>query len=380
MLDTVSGQCPYCGFAIGPREPRVVCGACGAAHHEGCWRNNGRCTTPNCTGEPVGASSNGDGAESPVPLGTPGLKPPPPTRIPARPDYEGTGGSTGTSSSFDLRPLDFRDILDETVELYKSNAWLFISIAATVYLPVYILSALFRFSAPNSYNPVGVLTGLAAPVVSAALAWAASERLLGRSTSSRASYAPVLRRFAAFILTQMLVWLALVALGLGLFFAAGIAVAFGMLGALLAVPIVMAGVVMMAVAGVWLSVTPQVQVLEGLHYTAAMGRSRALVQGYVAKTFGVLLVIGILTAIVTGLLLGIPTAIVASTSIARGLEMSRGTAVLLTVLEAAISIGMAPLQMIALTWVYYDLRARKEGFDLEMLAQALEAEATSARP
>jgi hypothetical protein len=276
--------------------------------------------------------------------------------------------------------LDFRDILDETVELYKSNAWLFISIAATVYLPVYILSALFRFSAPNSYNPVGVLTGLAAPVVSAALAWAASERLLGRSTSSRASYAPVLRRFAAFILTQMLVWLALVALGLGLFFAAGIAVAFGMLGALLAVPIVMAGVVMMAVAGVWLSVTPQVQVLEGLHYTAAMGRSRALVQGYVAKTFGVLLVIGILTAIVTGLLLGIPTAIVASTSIARGLEMSRGTAVLLTVLEAAISIGMAPLQMIALTWVYYDLRARKEGFDLEMLAQALEAEATSARP
>ena len=41
-----------------------------------------------------------------------------------------------------LRPLGIADILDETVELYKTNFLLLIGIAAVVYVPASFLGAL----------------------------------------------------------------------------------------------------------------------------------------------------------------------------------------------------------------------------------------------
>jgi hypothetical protein len=43
-----------------------------------------------------------------------------------------------------------------------------------------------------------------------------------------------------------------------------------------------------------------------------------------------------------------------------------------------VAIVVAPLQTIAITLLYYDFRIRKEGFDLEMLSQAIGKHAVKA--
>jgi hypothetical protein len=49
-----------------------------------------------------------------------------------------------------------------------------------------------------------------------------------------------------------------------------------------------------------------------------------------------------------------------------------GSAMLDTALNAALTIALAPIGAIAMTLVYYDLRIRKEGFDMDMLRKQLE--------
>lgn len=46
----VGKLCPYCRFPIQAGERVVVCPECGMPHHQGCWYDNGRCTTYGCTG------------------------------------------------------------------------------------------------------------------------------------------------------------------------------------------------------------------------------------------------------------------------------------------------------------------------------------------
>ena len=42
-----------------------------------------------------------------------------------------------------------------------------------------------------------------------------------------------------------------------------------------------------------------------------------------------------------------------------------------SIIRQVIAIVISPLQTIAITLLYYDFRIRKEGFDLEMLSQAI---------
>lgn len=272
-----------------------------------------------------------------------------------------------------LRPMDLRDILDETIELYRSNFALFLGISALMYVPIYLLGALVAGSRGSAaWTPMAVL--LASPLVSAALAWATSERFLGRPISPRTAYQPVLQRFTAFIATQVLVWLAIAApmtaavllFTLSLLGGAGAAAAVALL-------VILPAAFLSAVVGVWLSLTPQIQVIEDTRYFAAMRRSRELVTGHGLKVFFVLLIIGLFAFLISGLMVSVPNIIAEGVKVARGLErMPSAVASLLVVLEGAVGTIVAPLQLIALTLVYYDLRIRKEGFDLETLARALE--------
>ncbi|MHB0938438.1 MAG: MFS transporter [Armatimonadota bacterium] len=50
---TVGKTCPYCQTPLKPGVEIVTCNACGMPHHTDCWRENGRCTTYGCDGEPV---------------------------------------------------------------------------------------------------------------------------------------------------------------------------------------------------------------------------------------------------------------------------------------------------------------------------------------
>jgi ABC-type Fe3+ transport system permease subunit len=97
-----------------------------------------------------------------------------------------------------------------------------------------------------------------------------------------------------------------------------------------------------------------------------MSRSKALASGNLGKIFGTLLVVGIIGVIVGAVFRaigGLLGAMVFSSPMPSLLVNS-----VFQVLGQTIA---APLSAVALVLLYFDLRIRKEGFDLEMMAQNL---------
>jgi multisubunit Na+/H+ antiporter MnhC subunit len=115
-----------------------------------------------------------------------------------------------------------------------------------------------------------------------------------------------------------------------------------------------------------LVVTTPTMVLEGTRkVTAAMGRSVALTRGHRLRIF--------LSLFIVVLLLLIPTSALSGLAIAVGKGEKGSPAVVGILLVASIlQILIYPFIYVLLTVLYYDLRVRKEGFDLEMLATSLQ--------
>ena len=107
--------------------------------------------------------------------------------------------------------------------------------------------------------------------------------------------------------------------------------------------------------------TPVLVLEQPISATGAMSRSWELSRGFRGKA--------LLTLFVTSLLLLIPTML---TGILAGIAALLGASSLLvfSVLGGVLQIFVYPFMYVAFTVLYYDLRVRKEGFDLELLAAA----------
>jgi hypothetical protein len=122
---------------------------------------------------------------------------------------------------------------------------------------------------------------------------------------------------------------------------------------------------LIAVCG--LAVTVPALVVESLGPTAAMGRSWALTQGHRLRMLGLFVVIFILLVVPYLAVMGVFGVVAATVG---------GSAVILlvgVVIAAIVQLLLSPLYQAALVIAYYDLRVRKEGFDLEVLASSLQA-------
>ena len=132
------------------------------------------------------------------------------------------------------------------------------------------------------------------------------------------------------------------------------------------------GTLLFIAPGVWLyvawAVAMPVLLVEGLRGRKALGRSFELVKGRWWRTFGTLIVGFILAAIVSTLVQGV---------FLIGIVVGGDNDAVVLVLSAIAGIvGLAvstPFQAALLTVVYFDLRVRKEGFDLELLAEGIGA-------
>ncbi|KPK76053.1 MAG: hypothetical protein AMJ79_08485 [Phycisphaerae bacterium SM23_30] len=177
---------------------------------------------------------------------------------------------------------------------------------------------------------------------SGALIKSVSETYLGREVNVGEAYRFVLPKLLTIIGASIIV---------------NIVVGFGFL--LLVVP----GVIFM----LWFALTNQAIVIEDLKAFKGMGRSKELASGNLGKIFSVSFIVGLISIIIVYLLGFGGTMLVALLDNPFSL-----TAQIIDQFFTLIGQVLAmPISAGALILLYYDLRIRKEGFDLEMLAQTL---------
>lgn len=126
----------------------------------------------------------------------------------------------------------------------------------------------------------------------------------------------------------------------------------------------------------WYAFFAQVIVVEGLSASASMDRSKQLGQGYRWRIFGIILLIGLLTNVIPSLLnLGLEAILPASETVPTEGGGSRvvphlGNQAIHTLVTQLVTILFAAYQAVCMTLLYFDLRIRKEGYDLELAAES----------
>lgn len=275
----------------------------------------------------------------------------------------------------ELRPLSTGEILDASFKLYTANWRDLFKISALVLIPLGILSAAFL----GRLDMAGIMDLALDPDPDPTEALALMGRFLGRTLIiAGVSFLGTLlvqgasiRVFAARYEGRETSWRASLSEGAGrLLSLLGTAVLSG-LG-------VAVGVVFCIAPGVWLWTSWYVAVpalmIEKLGPTAALGRSYRLVKqrfwptiGVAALAFLIVYVIQQVVGAALGAALGIQAVLNDDpTGIFDGAFLAASSA-----LSTLVSIFVVPFTAAVATVLYFDLRVRLEGYDLEMLFRDL---------
>jgi hypothetical protein len=251
-----------------------------------------------------------------------------------------------------LRPLSAGEILDVSFQLYRRH---FAPLATVAFVcsGVPVLLSLFIQAAGGMLANLTlsllyyVIFTVLSAIATAATVFIVSESYLGRPLAAGAALSRATPLLWRLIVCSILLAL-LVGIGLLFFLVPGVILASGLVLAF-----------------------PALVLEPDATPTGALARSWALTRGSRLRMFGLLLTLLVLIYI----------PIVAVTSIAAlalpGEQFAgpgiSGTAGLLAVaLAGVVQLLIYPLFYCVLTVAYYDLRVRKEGFDLEVLASTLQ--------
>jgi hypothetical protein len=282
-----------------------------------------------------------------------------------------------------LRPMSVGDLLDETFALYRRNFALFAGVVAVLAVPETLLTSFLSAATPRNFitrtgnavnvdwNVLGKLLVLAAlsavislvfsQLITGALAIAISDRYLGRAIAVGEAYASIgLRTFASLILA-VLVEILVPSLVVGLLVL--LALVSHSLGPLFALPLLGLVLLFLLVRFAFLS---QVIVLERTGVLRGFTRSWRLVSGSWWRVFG----IGLLVIILVGIVQGVLSSLLGALFLGHGSDPQ--FIFLRQALGGILGIFVQPITLAALTLLYYDLRIRKEGFDLELAAQSMD--------
>ena len=254
-----------------------------------------------------------------------------------------------------FRPRSVSELVDAAFQLLRRDYWQYVMLMAISYVPwLVLLMMLGQLSGrpTATANPVLTLVGLFAAMVwfsliDAVMVVAVSDRYLGREVDVQAAFRSTFARLGAVLYAAITKSLAV---GIGLL--------------LLIVP----GIIMFA----RYFAVPATVVLEGRSGRDGVQRSATLsdgLKGHILKTL--LLVWGIyfVLSLAAGMIGG--AAAVATRS-------DTMLVVFTQVVNAIFRIFVYPLIAIVQTLLYYDARIRKEGYDLELMAQDLGAPAAQA--
>ena len=260
-----------------------------------------------------------------------------------------------------LAPMTVGQILDRSFRLYRQNFVRFIAIVAVIQVPMFLIGLIIHRimssnlqaaqSGPAEVNYaaifvpllVAAILGILATTLSnAALLKSISGAYLGQRVSVGEAYREVLPRLLPLIGAALLVAM-----------------------------IVGAGFILLVIPGIILALmyalTTQSMVCEKLGALKGMNRSRQLTSGSKGKVFIVWLVLLILTVLVGALFTRVGGFIMPAATP----DNNMIRLVISSVSESLGQIAVMPLSAGVFVLLYYDMRIRKEGFDLEMLAQSV---------
>ena len=316
-----------------------------------------------------------------------------------------------------LRPMSISDMLDAAFRLYRRHFLTFIGIVALLQVPMAILQfaaqlpymqAMQRFTArppvlapgasPLDLFPFAQLLPYYALIfglsifqyllvynlMTGALANAISRSYLGQPISILSAYNIGFKRFFALIAASLIpfaVSLAFVALiagcAFGAFYTLGVRTnEQPNIGLAIAAGIGLFGVIILGgLAGLFfyvrLILTTQAIVLEGQGPLAGLARSWRLVGQAFWRSLGIFVLVYAFIYIVS-LVVQLP--LVAAGALFGMLFNTDGLyQSIVSLITYGVLILVLPLQFIIFTLLYYDLRIRKEGYDLELTVQAQQA-------
>lgn len=249
-----------------------------------------------------------------------------------------------------LRPLSMGEILDVSFGMYRAlfTPLLLVTIATQaipMVLSVYVQTGGGVLEHLGLVFASGVLSMILKAIAQAASTFIISENYMGRRITAAEAFQRSVPYIGRLILLAILTSF-VVGLGLVLFLIPGL--------------ILLSG----------LALASPALVIEGIpNSTDAMGRAWALSRGHRGKIFGVILVTGILILLPSVALGGF--AAVSSLNPETAERALSPAGLLWQMVAAALQVLIYPLLYCVLTVAYYDLRVRKEAFDLEVLAAGL---------
>lgn len=291
------------------------------------------------------------------------------------------------------------ELLDSAFTLYRRNFRLLVAITAVVQVPLALFSylayqltgyssAALRISQLNTGSPLTsqqiadlrsplitlfavsmavllVQLLLVQPLATAAMTRAVGDVYVDAPTSLASVYAAVGRRLGAVVGVAAL----LLAAGIGMVVAAMLVIviavlAIGQAGVallILVVPAILFAVVVVYTR--WLFAAPTV-ILEKLGPVQALRRSWRLVRGSTGRVFGITLLVGLITGILSAAVGALLSVVTQAGDDNLRLILEQLAALLVAVL-------IQPISFIVVVLLYYDLRIRREAFDIEMLAATL---------
>ena len=289
-----------------------------------------------------------------------------------------------------LRPLGVGDVIDRAITVYRRRPLLFIALSAVPSLALGIGAAILGLVFAGAFAPLAPVlagSGAADPVVlgrlataigsvvvfvviflvislvavaiqSGALVDAAAAGYLARESTIGSSFRAGLRASLRLIGSGLLAFLAVMALWVVLI----IAMAVISNGAAIALLIIFGLVATFFLIASWL-IAPAVATLEGTGAVTTLRRSWHLSAGHRWRVIALLFLLIVLQVIIGVLLSAVLLATFAAETTTR--------TVLQQVVNLAVNVLWAPIQWATFTVLYYDLRVRKEAYDLQLAAEAL---------
>ncbi|HET7602390.1 MAG TPA: hypothetical protein VFK36_05190 [Gemmatimonadales bacterium] len=279
-----------------------------------------------------------------------------------------------------LRPISFGEILDQAFSLFR-RLFVPLVLVQIICTGVIIPLQLFVAAGGRQFSALYLVTVLinmiASALASAAVALLISENYLGRSLGAGGALKLALPKIGPVILLSMALGLVLIvsAIPAGIAFASGMAILVplgtgtaataGLDRLPMAAGLMLTGFALLLVplavfAG--LAVSTPALVIENIGAGAALQRSWSLTRRFRLRTIGLLLL--------TAILIGIPFL---GVTLLVTMLPSDAAILLAQALSLLVLLILTPLIYCVLTLLYYDLRVRKEGFDLQVLADSLAA-------